>query len=82
MEFLIGTGKSTIKCFKTDIGMMGYGMSSNTVHSSATDLFSRSISIRNSGLPVSTSNFSFSTPCTFLRSKKILIFSASAITLL
>ncbi|MDC3337552.1 neutral/alkaline non-lysosomal ceramidase N-terminal domain-containing protein [Flavobacteriales bacterium] len=46
MEFLIGTGKSTIKCFKTDIGMMGYGMSSNTVHSSATDLFSRSIWIQ------------------------------------
>lgn len=46
MEFLVGTGKSSIKCFKKDIGMMGYGMSANTVHSFATDLFSRALCIQ------------------------------------
>lgn len=41
MQFLIGAGKSPIKCFKKDVGMMGYGMSGNTV-----DDLSKELSVR------------------------------------
>lgn len=51
MEFLIGSGKAEIPCFKKDIGMMGYGMSGNTVHDQLTSLHARSLWIEdnNSG---------------------------------
>ena len=43
MSFLIGAGLSELSCFKKDVGMMGYGMSTNTVHESATPLHARSL---------------------------------------
>ena len=43
MQFLIGTGKSQIICFKKNIGMMGYGMSSNTVQDTSTEISARSL---------------------------------------
>lgn len=43
MQFLIGTGKSQIICFKKNIGMMGYGMSANTVQDASTEISARSL---------------------------------------